>query len=306
MLKEIAIITISVTNLNSVEEAYTEYLGYETVERGAVSEELAELWQAPDMTEKNYVLMRPSKMAPVYLRFVENDPVESYAPMQTYGWNAFELVVKSPDALVPHLENSPFEVLGPPKDLYPSEGSPRVMQVRGPADEIIYMTRPAGGAKMGTYEDTFVGRSFIVVGGGPKMSKLQNYYSENYGMPVAPAQDYAITIISRLNDKPLDTTYGLSVVPLPSGSLIELDEYPKFMRPRETKPGSIPPGIASVSFTANELDLVKVEWISEPRPISAMPYNGRRVGLVQGAAGEWIELIEAELVDAELPTETQP
>lgn len=306
MLKEIAIITISVTNLSSVEEAYSRYFGYETVDRGAVSEELAELWQAPSMLEKNYVLMRPAKMSPVYLRFIENDPVDSYAPMQTYGWNAFELVVKSPDALVPHLQNSPFEVLGPPKDLYPAAGSPRVMQVRGPANEIIYLTRPAGSEKIGTYEDTFVGRSFIVINGGPNMSTLQNYYSDNYGMPVAPAQDYAITIISRLNDKPLDTKYPLSVVPLPSGSLIELDEYPYFASPREIKPGFIPSGIASVSFTANTLDLVKTKWISEPRIITAMPYNGRRAGLLQGAAGEWIELIEAEITEAELPTETQP
>jgi len=299
MLKEIAIITISVSQLGPVEKAYQEYLGYETVEAATVSEELADLWQAPLMTEKNYILMRPSKMAPVYLRFVENDPVDSYAPKQTYGWNAFELAVKSPDALVPHLEGSPFEVLGPPKDLYPTEGAPRVMQVRGPADEIIYMTRPAGGGKVDKYHDTFVGRSFIVVNGGPSMSKMQDYYGKNYDMVSSPPQDYAITIISRLNDKPLDTTYPLSIVPLPSGSLIELDEYPKWARERETTAGHLPPGIASVSFTANNLDLVKARWVSEPRVVEAAPYNGRRVGIVLGAAGEWIELIEDQDAMAE-------
>ena len=301
MLKEIAIITIAVSNLTAVEDAYKEYLGYQTVAAGVIGSELADLWNAPGMLERNYVLMRPSKMTPVYLRFVELDEDESYEPMQTYGWNAFELVVKSPDALVPYLEGSPFEVLGPPKDLYPTEGAPRVMQVRGPGNEIIYMTRPAGGGKVSMYDDTFVGRSFIVIAGGPSMTEMQNYYSSNYGMPVSPAQDYAITIISRLNDKPLDTTYPLAVVPLPSGSMVELDEYKPWSSPRVTQPGSIPPGISSVSFTGNELDLIKVGWVSAPRPISAAPYNGREVGLVLGAAGEWIELIEAEVTDKALP-----
>ena len=56
-----------------------------------------------------------------------------------------------------------------------------------------------------------------------------------------------------------------------------------------------------MSFTANELDLINVGWVSAPRPISAAPYNGREVGLVLGAAGEWIELIEAEVTDEALP-----
>jgi len=146
-----------------------------------------------------------------------------------------------------------------------------------------------------------VGRSFIVIVGGPSMTEMQNYYSSNFGMPVSPAQDYAITIISRLNDKPLDTTYPLAVVPLPSGSMVELDEYKPWSRPRLAQPGSIPPGISSVSFTANELDLVKVGWVSTPRSISVAPYNGREVGLVLGASGEWIELIEAEVTDKTLP-----
>ena len=298
MLKEIVIITVVVSNLTAVEDAYKQYLGYETVASGAISKELANLWQTPDMSEKNYVLMRPAKMAPVYLRFIEAAAPDSYAPMQTYGWNAYELVVKSPDALVPHLKDSPFEVLGPPRDLYPTEGAPRVMQVRGPGNEIIYMTRPAGGGKVSQYSDTFVGRSFIVINGGPSMADMQNFYSGNFGMPVAPAHDYAITIISRLNDKPLDTNYPLSVVPLPSGSMVELDEYKPWSRPREAVPGLIPPGISSVSFTADDLDLVTVPWVSEPRELADAPYNGRRVGLIKGAAGEWLELIESDVIGA--------
>ena len=293
MLKTIAIITIAVTNLSSVEEAYHEHLGYQTVDSGTVNHELVDLWQAPDMLDKDYVLMRPAEMTPMYLRFIEMAPTKSYSPMQTHGWNAFELVVKSPDTLVSHLKDSPFEVLGPPRDLYPTGGSPRVMQVRGPSDEIIYMTRPAGGGEVDQYAETFVGPSFIVVNGGSNMADMQNFYASNFNMLNVPAQEYAITIISRLNDKPLDTQYSLSLVPLPNGSMIELDEYKPWSRQRETAPGMIPPGISMVSFTADNLDLFKASWVTEPRAIAAAPYNGRRAGLVKGAAGEWIEIIES-------------
>lgn len=304
MLKTIAIITIAVSNLGSVEDAYQEHLGFQTVEGGTVNEELVELWQAPEMLEKDYVLMRPAKMAPMYLRFIEMETPESYAPMQTHGWNAFELVATNPDTLVTHLEGSPFEVLGPPRDLYPTGASPRVMQVRGPSNEIIYMTRPAGGGEVSQYADTFVGPSFIVVNGGPDISDMQNFYEHNFGMPVIPAQEYPITIISRLNDKPLDTTYPLSLVPLPNGSMIELDGYKPWSRPRETAAGLIPPGMSIVSFTADDLDLIKTSWVTEPRVIAAAPYNGRRAGLVLGAAGEWIEIIESDVV-AVLPVEKE-
>lgn len=295
MLKEIAIITIAVSNLGSVENAYEEYLGYQTVESGTVSEEIVELWQAPDMLDKDYVLMRPEKAEPVYLRFIELTPPESYAPMQTHGWNAFELAVKDPDVLAERLKDSPFEVLGPPRNLYPTEGSPRVMQVRGPGNEIIYMTRPAGGGEFGEYAATFVGRPFIVINGGSSMDDMQSYYKDHFNMPVTPAQNYAITIISRLNDKPLDTKYPLSIVPLPSGALIELDGYKPWSRPRVNTEGLIPPGISSVSFIADDLDLITAPWVTEPRAIAAAPYNGRRAGLVLGAAGEWIEIIESEV-----------
>lgn len=292
MLKELAIITISVTNPGAVQEAYQEHLGYQTVETGQVSEALAALWQAPAMEGKDYVLMKPSKMAPVYLRFVENDPVADYGPTKTQGWNAFELVVKSPDALVKHLEGSPFKVLGYPKDLYPVEGAPRVMQVVGPANEVIYLTRPAGGDKVATYGDTFVGRSFIVVTGGPDIEAQRSYWNETFGSPVAPAQNYKITTISKLNDLPLDTEYGLSIVPVTGGSMIELDGYKDGWPERTVNAGALPPGMATVGFTMDSHADFNGEWTTTPRAMNEFPYDGANTGLTIGPNGEWLELIE--------------
>lgn len=292
MLKELAIITISVSNLSTVQDAYKDYLGYETVESGVISDALADLWQAPAMAGRDYVVMKPAKMTPVYLRFVDNEPVEGYGPTKTQGWNAFELVVKSPDALVLHLENSPFKVLGQPKDLYPFEGAPRVMQVTGPANEVIYLTRPGSGEKTSSYGDTFVGRSFIVVTGGPDIESQRNYWSSTFNSSVAPTQNYKITTISKLNDLPLDTEYGLSIVPIEGGSIIELDGYKKGWPERTITEGFLPPGMAAVSFTIQSFAEFNGEWVSKPRPIQEFPYNGASTGLTIGPNGEWIELIE--------------
>ena len=60
MLKEFAIITITVLNLNGIEPAYQDYLGYQAVERGQVSAELAELWKAPEMTGHDFLTLQPA------------------------------------------------------------------------------------------------------------------------------------------------------------------------------------------------------------------------------------------------------
>ncbi len=46
MLKEIALVTITVSNLGQVEQAWQDHFDYRTVASGAVSTELAEHWQA--------------------------------------------------------------------------------------------------------------------------------------------------------------------------------------------------------------------------------------------------------------------
>jgi hypothetical protein len=40
------------------------------------------------------------------------------------------------------------------------------------------------------------------------------------------------------------------------------------------------------------MDEIDVNWREEPTSIDAFPYNGRKVGVTVGVAGEWIELVE--------------
>ena len=289
MLKSILIVTISVLHLGTVENAYQEHFGYETIDRGALSMEIGSAWDTEAMIDRDYVLMRPASKAPVYIRFIENDEVAGYAPMTTNGWNATELLVTDPDALAERLADSPFDIIGPPQDLWDAPNAPRALQTHGPGDEVLYLTRNGNFAT-----ETFVDRVFIMVVGGPSMDALGGFYRDKLGLEVGAATPFRISVVSRAQGRPIETTYPLAVATVSKDFLIELDEYPADTPARPVTDRHLPPGTSMVTFEfAGELDDLDVEWRAKPRAIATFPYNHRDVGVTIGAAGEWIELVEA-------------
>ena len=298
MLKSIMMVTMLVTNLNVTEEAYDEYLDYELVSQGVVDESLAEVWGAEGMVGHPYIVMQPSSGEAVYLRFIEEEEKMNYRPMGTHGWNSTEILVQNPDQLATELESSPFEIIGMPYDLYPTPDAPRAMQVLGPSDEVLYLTRiiPEGsGFNLGSAQ-SYVDRVFIMVLGGPSMEALQDYYKTSFGMPVTEASDWTIGVLSRMNDLPDDSVFPLALVEFEENFLIELDEWNNgdIFESREVKEGHLPPSTSMVSFSTNSIDQINVEWKHEPQSIEGFPYNGSKVGVTVGIAGEWIEIIEWE------------
>jgi hypothetical protein len=294
MLESILMVTMLVTNLSVTEQAYDDYLAYDTVVEGNVNENLASAWDAEDMINHPYIIMQPESGEDVYLRFIEDKEKTNYKPVGTHGWNSTEILVEDPDKLAEELDNSPFRIIGMPYDLYPTPNAPRAMQVLGPSDEMIYLTRiiPDGsGYNLGSAK-SYVDRVFIMVVGGPSMEDLQEYYRETFDMPVTEASDWTIGVISRLNDLPEDTLYPLAIAEFDKDFLIELDEYPEAIVTREIADGHLPPSTSVVSFFVDSLDAIDVTWREKPTTIEAFPYNGRKVGVTVGVAGEWIELVE--------------
>jgi len=294
MLKTIIIVTHLVPSISAIETAYIEHLDYQTVESGKISSDLASLWDAPAMAGQDFLIMKPASNAEVFLRFVKNPTNTSVAPMTTYGWNATELLVTDPDSLAVRLANSPFTMIGPPADLYPSKDAPRAMQVQGPADEVLYLTRiiPAGTRFPLGSADSPVDRVFIVVVGGPSMEKLTAFYGDRLGLPVTEPSAFKISVLSKANRLPKETTYPLAVAQFTEKFLVELDEYPDVTSARPTSTGALPPGMAMVSFDTDNLDKLDLTWRKPPRSIDAFPYNGRRTAVTVGPAGEWLEIIE--------------
>ena len=293
MLTAIVAVTLTVPDLAAIERAYGGYLGYEVVERGSLPAELATLWNAPALTDHEYLVMRPASGEPVFLRVIQQDPIEGYTAMKTWGWNSNEILVQDPYAIRERLEDSPFQVIGEPKGL---SMNPDIvaMQALGPAGELIYLTRiPEGKSlfNLGSAK-SFVDRTFIVVLGGPDMEAMREFYAGRLGMPVTPPGPSTITVLAKAWGMPLETQFPLAIVRFPKDFLIELDEYPQGATARPHREGELPRGIAMVTFRAEGLERLDGDYVVPPRRIEAFPYNGRKAALLRGAAGELIELIE--------------
>ena len=287
MLKTILIVTLSVLNLEGAETAYEQHFDYTVVDRGAVSEPLAAVWGAEAMAGNNYVLMQAANEAPVYIRFIENAAVEDYAPLVTQGWNATELLVQDTDALAVELADSPFELVSEPADLWEAPNAPRAFQAIGPGDEVLYLT---SNPDFVTTEP--VDRVFIMVLGGPSLDGLSRYYADTFGLGLGEPLQLPVPFMAEAQGVPADTLYPLRIAIISKEFLLELDEYPASVGPRPMLPGHLPPGTSMVSFEVADLDELDVTWRSEPAAVADFPYNGRRVGVTVGSAGEWLELVE--------------
>ena len=213
--------------------------------------------------------------------------------MRTFGWNVLELLAEDPDALAARLTDSPFTIIGAPRNLSFSENI-RAMQVQGPADEVLYFTHMGSGktsSQLG-HAQSFVDRTFIVVAGGADIEALRAFYAEHLRMKVSRAIAGRISVLSRAFGMDPETPQTLAVAWLPERFGIELDQYPAAALERPQIAGELPPGIASVSFTVHSLDEAALPWRHAPQPVNEWPYEGRRAAVTVGAAGEWIELIE--------------
>lgn len=294
MLKTILIVTIMAANLTQVEQAYRNELDYQVVDRGAISPALAAGWAAASITGRRYITLQPSSNEPVYLRFIEDTSATTVEPMKTEGWNAVEILVKDPDALAQTLGRSPhFKVVGQPRFLTDKKNI-KAMQAIGPANELIYFTNISDPEKSGfglQPARSYIDRVFIMVVGARDHAALNDFYRTVLGLPVTQPMLYRIGVLSEAYNMPSETLHELSVAQISERFLIELDRYPAQASARSTPPASLPPGIAMVTFEVTEWR-PDLPYIAAPGQRAAFPYHGRCAGVLVGAAGEYIELVD--------------
>jgi catechol 2,3-dioxygenase-like lactoylglutathione lyase family enzyme len=299
LLVSILAVTIVVPDLEAVEAAYGSHLRYRVVERGTVDADLARAWAAPAMRGRRLLVLGPESGEPVFLRFVEAPATPDSAALKTLGWNATEILVEDPDALGERLRDSPFRIVGPPRDL---QFNPKVraMQVLGPAGELLYLTRiPPGGSMfdLGSAR-SFVDRTFIVVLGGRSMPAMRAFYRDVLGLPVTEARPSRVEVLNDAWGYDGEHQIPLAIAQLPKNFLVELDEYPAAAAPRPARGDELPPGMAIVTFGVRSLDALRVPTLASPSALAgpaaleAAPYHGRRALLLRGGAGELVELVE--------------
>lgn len=280
MLGAIRRVTITAADLAAVEHAYTVFLDYRVTERGTVSAGEAAAWNAPAMTGNPALTMQPAAGDDFEFRFIKGPAYPDYVPLTTFGWNASEIMVQNVDAMAERVANSPFEIVGEPRNLSFSDDI-RAMQLRGPAAEILYLTefkKPVPGLSVPTARAA-VDRTFIVILGGPSMAALQNFYHEQFGVPKAPVMESRITMLSKALQVSIETLYPIAAMALNGQSLIEADEMPPQVGPRHAQPGQLPPGIVITGFNCNKIP-------AAARPVA----NSAGTFLMTGPAGELIEL----------------
>lgn len=268
-LGRIVEVTYTVPDPGVIEAEYTRWLGYRVTARGVVTERLARAWDAPALAGRAQIVLEPGGDESVLLRFVTEPLAAGWQALTTFGWNVSEIVVEDVDALARRLADSPFRIIGDPTSLtrFPMI---RAMQVLGPAGECLYFTQVGAGSGLDlAHTRAPVGRVFIVVAGGPDVTRMFDTYAP-FANEIDPPVSTCVRVISRANGLPLDTLHAHGLVKLRYGSLIELDEYPAVARPRLVPPGGLPIGMAVVTFEV------------EGKVDSA---------LLHGAAGERIRLI---------------
>ncbi len=297
MLSAILIVTLVVADLDSTSSAYVDWLDYQIVAEDSVSSDLAASWAAPAAAGSRSVLLQPASGATMWLRLVERPHATGYRAMHSTGWTANEILVEDPFDLAERFSKpgSPFRVVGPPAPLG-SNGKVIAMQAIGPAGELNYFTRipPEGGTFIKTPAAGRVDTTIIAVVGGRSMASMSAFYRDTLGMTVLAPYPSAVQVVNDARGLPPDYQMQLAVAPISPASILELDEYPGDTADRVAPTGDLPAGMAMVSFLVDSLDSTKLAWRSPPRLRSEPPYSGRRAGVVVGAAGEWLELIERE------------
>jgi len=298
VLRSIEIATHCVPDLDACIPLYRDLLDYRLVDHGRLPEALTSVWNTPDMCGMPYALLQPASGAQVFLRFIQTGNAGGYWPPVTQGWIATEILTTNPDAVLEKLRGTAFTHIGGPANLYPSPKSARALQMAGPAGELLYFTRILpGGSRFGLHgAKCFVDRPFIMVVGGISLADIHAFYGDALGLRIWEQEPFRIGQMSRVLGLPPQTAYPISLARIPGRSfLLELEELPPYIKRRNVPAGQLPEGLAMVSFAAAALQDLHLDYRAAPRAIDLFPYQGRLTAVIEGPAGEWLELIEADL-----------
>ncbi len=286
--------TLTVADPEATAARYAEWLDYSIVERGAIDPDLAAAWGTPASAGRAFVLCRPASGQDVFLRFVQGDPPKAYRPLRTFGWAALEICVADMLAVAERMARSPFEIIGPPREL---DGMPEIfpMQVRGPDDEIVYLTQIRGqtpGNRLPVAQ-SLIDRLFILVLAGSDLAAMRAWFADEVKLTVGPEIALRYTMISKAFGLDPETKHVIATAGHDIDTFLEFDQYPDEATARPHEPGALPPGIAMVTLDHPHLDGVSAPWLSAPTPRAGALYGERRQGVLRGPDGTLVELVGA-------------
>jgi hypothetical protein len=287
--------TVTVSDLDRSIGLYSEYLNYAVVETGAVSSALAQGWGAPASAGCRMAVMQPSSGAEIYLRFVEQPPVEGFRALRTYGWNAIEICVQDVMAANERMEASPFEIIGPPREI---EGLPAIhpMQVKGPDEEIVYLTQikddlPAFDLPRA---ESLIDKLFILVMGCSDLDEGLAFMEKRAGVSFGRDMEIVYTMLAKAYGSDPDALHRIATMVHDRDVFLELDQYPEAATPRPKHDGMLPPGCAVGTLWTPDIRALPGPWMTEPETRDSVIYKGRLAATLSGPDGTLIEIVEGE------------
>ena len=268
-------------------------LGLPVIERGAVSEALADSWGVPSLQGAPMGILQPSSGAPCFLRLIEQPLPADFVPTTTFGWGSYEMTVQDAFGWPAKLKDSGFRIIGEPKEI-PSMPYFVAMQMLGRGGEMIYLNE----TRMNTPTNDLppahspVDHMFIVILAAPDRTATVAWYRDKLGFDEGDTYTIEYTMINAAFGLPSGTTSSLTMVQKGRLPIVEVDDYPPHAQPRVAPAGCLPPGNALVSLAVDNLDLIDLPFIVSPQVLEGPVYGGRRSATIIGPAGEYLELIE--------------
>lgn len=289
--------TLTVSDISRSRTLYCDWLDYSCVEEGVISPELAQSWDAPKTAGHPYCVLQPTSGAAVYIRLIEQPTVTSYVPLRSYGWAAIEICNQDTLTVNARMERSPFEIIGPPKEL---DGMPAIfpMQVKGPDGEIVYLTEIRD--NLPAYDlpraESLIDKLFILVMACSDMEASGTWLETHLLIEKGRSMEIIYSMINKAFALPADTKHALATLKHGRDVFLEIDEYPKEAVVRPQHGGMLPPCAAIGSFIHPDFDgLERVNeglWITPPQRREGALYKGGRVGTLKDPDGTLIEMIE--------------
>jgi len=290
--------TLTVSDIARSRSLYCDWLDYSCVENGIISEALAASWGTPKTTGQPYAILQPASGSDVFIRLIKQPIVKAYKALRTYGWAAIEICNQDTLKVNNRMERSPFEIIGPPKEL---DGMPAIfpMQVKGPDKEIVYLTEIRDDLE--AYDlpraESLIDKLFILVMACSDMEASGAWLEKHLLIEKGRSIDIVYSMINNAFGLPNDTKHALATLKHGRDVFLEIDEYPKGATPRKAHNGMLPPCAAIGSFIHPEFEKLMVinkdHWITPPEKRDSILYKGKRAGSLRAPDGTLIELIES-------------
>lgn len=285
--------TLTVADLERSKSLYAEYFDYSVVEEGVISDNLATSWGTPKSAGQPYAVLQPASKAEIYIRFIEQPAVDGFKALRTYGWNAIEICVTDVLAANERMLNSPFEIIGPPREI---DGLPAIhpMQVKGPDEEIVYLTQIK--SNLPEFDlpraSTLIDKLFILVMGCSDMDAGNRWLEEHAGVSMGRDMEIVYTMLAKAYGTPEEELHRISTMIHGKDVFFEIDQYPPEATARPTHECMLPPGCAIGTLWHPDFDSLKGPWITEPTARSGEIYKGKRAGTMSGPDGTLLEVVE--------------